>query len=77
MNEAPKRSHVLAALLAVYLIWGSTYYAIKLALPDYPPFLLTGTRMLIAGGLLLAWLAWKKHRCRSRASGGRWSSSPR
>lgn len=60
MNEAPKRSHVLAALLAVYLIWGSTYYAIKLALPDYPPFLLTGSRMLIAGGLLLAWLAYKK-----------------
>ena len=54
MNEAPKRSHVFAALLAVYLIWGSTYFAIKPALPDYPPFLLTGTRMLIAGSLLLA-----------------------
>lgn len=60
MSEVPKRSHVIAALLAVYLVWGSTYYAIKLALPDYPPFLLTGTRMLIAGAILLAWLAYKK-----------------
>jgi drug/metabolite transporter (DMT)-like permease len=60
MSEVPKRSHVIAALLAVYLVWGSTYYAIKLALPDYPPFLLTGTRMLIAGAILLAWLFYKK-----------------
>ena len=60
MSEVPKRSHVIAALLAVYLVWGSTYYAIKLALPDYPPFLLTGTRMLIAGAILLAWLNNKK-----------------
>jgi drug/metabolite transporter (DMT)-like permease len=60
MNEPPKPGHVVAALLAVYLVWGSTYFAIKLALPDYPPFLLTGTRMLIAGGILLAWLAYKK-----------------
>jgi drug/metabolite transporter (DMT)-like permease len=60
MNDSPKRSQVLIALLAVYLIWGSTYFAIKLALPDYPPFLLTGIRMLIAGGLMLAWLFYKK-----------------
>ena len=60
MSEAPQRSHVIAALLAVYLVWGSTYFAIKLALLDYPPFLLTGTRMLIAGAILLPWLAYKK-----------------
>ena len=61
MSDSPNRSHVFAALLAVYVLWGSTYYAIKLALPGYPPFLLTGTRMLIAGGLMLAWLAWRRH----------------
>lgn len=60
MPETPELRKLLPALLAVYLIWGSTYYAIKLALPDYPPFLLTGIRMLIAGGLLLAWLAYKR-----------------
>jgi drug/metabolite transporter (DMT)-like permease len=43
---------VLLALLAVYVLWGSTYFAIVVALPAYPPFLLTGVRMLIAGGLM-------------------------
>jgi drug/metabolite transporter (DMT)-like permease len=71
MNEVPKRSHVLAALLAVYLVWGSTYYAIKLALPDYPPFLLTGSRMLIAGALMLGYLWLKKTPLPKR---GQWKS---
>jgi len=39
-------------LIAVYVLWGSTYYGIKIALQDYPPFLLTSIRMLIAGGLM-------------------------
>jgi len=43
---------VLSALIAVYVLWGSTYYGIKIALQDYPPFLLTSIRMLIAGGLM-------------------------
>ena len=43
---------VLLALLAVYVVWGSTYYAIRIALPDYPPFLLTAVRMFIAGSLM-------------------------
>ena len=43
---------VLLALIAVYVLWGSTYYAIRVALGEYPPFLLTAVRMLIAGGLM-------------------------
>lgn len=43
---------MLSALIAVYILWGSTYYGIKIALQDYPPFLLTSIRMLIAGGLM-------------------------
>ena len=54
MTSAPSRLQVALALAAVYLLWGSTYYAIVLALPAYPPFLLTSVRMLIAGGLMLA-----------------------
>src|SRR5947207_12013088 len=46
--------HVALALAAVYVLWGSTYFAIVLALPGYPPFLLTAVRMLVAGGLMLA-----------------------
>ena len=45
---------VLLALLAVYLLWGSTYYAIRIALSAYPPFLLTAVRMFIAGSLMFA-----------------------
>lgn len=50
---------VLFALLAVYVLWGSTYYAIRIALPEYPPFLLTAVRMFIAGGLMFAVLRWR------------------
>ena len=51
-SVAPSKAAVVSALLAVYVLWGSTYYGIKIALQDYPPFLLTSIRMLIAGGLM-------------------------
>ena len=54
MTPTPSRLQVALALAAVYLLWGSTYYAIVLALPGYPPFLLTCVRMALAGGLMLA-----------------------
>ncbi len=46
---------VLACLAATWLIWGSTYLAIKFALPSFPPFYQMGSRFLVAGTLLLAW----------------------
>jgi drug/metabolite transporter (DMT)-like permease len=54
MPAAPSRLATAAALVAVYVLWGSTYYAIRVALPGYPPFLLTAVRMVVAGTLLLA-----------------------
>ena len=50
------------SLVAVYLIWGSTYLGIRVAVTTIPPYLMTGVRYLIAGGLLLAiqWLVAKK-----------------
>jgi drug/metabolite transporter (DMT)-like permease len=42
------------ALAAVYLLWGSTYLAIRFALPGYPPFLLGAIRMFLAGALMFA-----------------------
>ncbi len=47
---------VIVALLTVYLVWGSTYLAIKVALESYPPFGLAAVRFLFAGALLYAWL---------------------
>ena len=53
-THAPaRRGHVALALVALYLIWGSTYLAIRFALEGgFPPFLLGGIRFLVAGGVL-------------------------
>ena len=50
---------LLACLAATWLIWGSTYLAIKFALISFPPFFQMGTRFVVAGVLLLAWLRWR------------------
>jgi drug/metabolite transporter (DMT)-like permease len=42
------------AFLAVYIIWGSTYYAIRVAIDTMPPLFMAGTRFLLAGVLLYA-----------------------
>lgn len=50
---------VLLCLLATWVVWGSTYLAIKYALLSFAPFLQMGTRFLMAGALLLAWMRWR------------------
>lgn len=45
---------VIAAFLAVYIIWGSTYLAIRFAIETAPPFLMAGFRFAISGVLLYA-----------------------
>ena len=47
------------SLLGVYLIWGSTYLGIRIALESYPPFLMAAIRFPLAGGLLYAFLRWR------------------
>ena len=47
---------IVACLAATWLIWGSTYLAIKWALVSFPPFYQMGTRFLVAGALLAAWM---------------------
>lgn len=47
---------VIACLAATWLIWGSTYLAIKFALTSFPPFYQMGSRFLVAGMLLFGWL---------------------
>ena len=47
---------LIACLAATWLIWGSTYLAIKFALESFPPFFQMGSRFLVAGSLLLIWL---------------------
>ncbi len=47
------RLRVALALLAVYIVWGSTYLAIRYTLTSFPPFLMAGSRFTIAGALML------------------------
>ncbi|HEX6059235.1 MAG TPA: drug/metabolite exporter YedA [Gemmatimonadaceae bacterium] len=54
-SAAPSRARILAAFAAVYVVWGSTYLAIRIAIDTMPPFLMAGVRFLVAGGLLYAW----------------------
>ena len=49
------RLRIWIALLAIYLIWGSTYLAIRYAVESIPPFLMAGSRFLIAGIVLYTW----------------------
>lgn len=51
----PPTRHLVAAFAAVYLVWGSTYLAIRFAIETIPPFLMAGVRFTIAGNLLYAW----------------------
>jgi drug/metabolite transporter (DMT)-like permease len=48
----PSRALVLSAFAAVYIIWGSTYLAIRITLETMPPFLMAGTRFLASGAIL-------------------------
>jgi drug/metabolite transporter (DMT)-like permease len=53
MTERIDRGRLLAAFAAVYILWGSTYLAVALAVQSIPPFLLIGVRSLAAGAILL------------------------
>jgi drug/metabolite transporter (DMT)-like permease len=44
-----------AALIAIYIVWGSTYLAIRFAIETIPPFLSAGIRFLVAGAILFIW----------------------
>ncbi|MBN8726551.1 MAG: drug/metabolite exporter YedA [Xanthomonadales bacterium] len=54
-----RRLLVPLALLALYFIWGSTYFAIRVGLESWPPFLMAALRFLYAGAALYAFLRWR------------------
>ena len=49
------RARLIAAFAAVYLLWGSSYLAIRFAIETIPPFLMGGARFLMAGAILYGW----------------------
>ena len=50
--KPPRKSAIIAAFAAVYIIWGSTYLAILFAIRSIPPLLMAGARFLLAGAIL-------------------------
>jgi drug/metabolite transporter (DMT)-like permease len=59
------RSHAIKlalAFVAIYVIWGSTYLAIRYAVETIPPLVTAGIRHSIAGGIMLAWAWWRGFR---------------
>ena len=53
MAVSAPRGKVIAAFIAVYLIWGSTYLGIRFAIESIPPFLLSSARFTLAGLILI------------------------
>jgi len=64
----PSRLLVVLAFAAVYIVWGSTYLGIRLAIETLPGFLMAGTRFTLAGVILLTWSRLKGERFLSSLS---------
>ena len=58
------------ALGTIYVVWGSTYLAIRVMVEDIPPLLGAGVRFLIAGAIMYAWLVWRRPPSARATTGG-------
>src|SRR5258708_965117 len=57
MNASrPARWKILLAFAIIYLVWGSTYLAIRVGVREMPPFLMAGLRFTAAGLVLYVWM---------------------
>ena len=59
MNLTSHQLKLLAAFFALYVIWGSTYFAIRIGVASWPPFMMAGVRFVLAGLLMYALLRWR------------------
>jgi drug/metabolite transporter (DMT)-like permease len=57
----PERFKVAAVYILVCLIWGTTWFAIKLGLDSFPPFFSAGVRFLVACAVFTVIVYWKKY----------------
>lgn len=69
MDAPASRGLIVAAFAAVYLIWGSTYLAIRVTLETLPPFSAAAARFLLAGAILYAYARLRGHAAPER---GHW-----
>ena len=71
-RSVPPLAAVILAFVAVYVIWGSTYLAIRWSVETIPPFLMAAVRFLIAGALLHGWF---RARGMARPSRKQWKAA--
>jgi drug/metabolite transporter (DMT)-like permease len=55
----PSRAKIVLAFGVVYILWGSTFLAIRYAVQTIPPFWMAGTRFLLAGSMMYAFMRWR------------------
>jgi drug/metabolite transporter (DMT)-like permease len=67
-----RRAEIAAALVVVYVVWGSTYLGLLLAIRTIPVFLMSSVRFLVAGALLYAWSIRRGDRVGDRPRGRQW-----
>jgi drug/metabolite transporter (DMT)-like permease len=72
MPQRPAAWKTLSAFAVVYLVWGSTFFAIRVGVREVPPFLLAAIRFLIAGSALYGWMLLRGER---GPSAREWSSA--
>ena len=76
---ASKRTIVIVAFAALYVIWGSTYLGIKFSIETIPPFLMAGARFVLAGMIMYA-IAWsqgsllRRSGCEGRIGKSTWAN---
>lgn len=71
-QKPPYPPSLWIALALVYVVWGSTYLAIRIAVQTFPPFFMAGARFLVSGILLYGWM---RLRGTPRPSGTHWKSA--
>lgn len=72
MDPAPPRLKLLSAFASVYIVWGSTYLAIRIAIETIPPLLMAGFRFMIAGTVMYLW---GRFRSKEKLTAVHWKSA--
>ncbi len=52
-SRPASKTAIWAAMLSIYIVWGSTYLAMRIGVQTIPPFVMAGVRFILAGGILL------------------------
>lgn len=73
INVSTSKSRIIMAFAAIYIIWGSTYLAIRFTIETLPPFLSAGLRFFLAGIILYSLMKLSKAQCEIQPQ--HWKSS--